>query len=130
MEEKLKKILSCDRRFAFTTNKKLSDDLNASHLVINGGTSAAAEAIASGLPVIFIDLKNWFNENILDGCPGLAFVSDNPSDLEKIVHRCLTINENDYITNLNQSIEYVKNMYNEFSLEKFKNHIFAYSNGN
>ncbi len=59
-------IAELNKKFSFSTQKSLPDDLQSHDIVLHNGTTAALEAAYLGVPCVYIDLGFSFSSNPLD----------------------------------------------------------------
>lgn len=72
--------------FYSVSNGTLADDLQWTDLVIYASSTVGLEAVAVGIPAIYLDLGSFLNTDPMFGSDAFRWSVDNPAELVKVIN--------------------------------------------
>ena len=95
-------------KFLIDTNKKLTESLKDSNVVVYASSTVSIEALSMGKPLIYIDFGNFINSDPLFNFTEFKWTCKNPRDLPAILDEINSLDKDILKTKQQQGILYAK----------------------
>ena len=99
-------------------NRNIDESLNDADIVLYSNTTACIEALMLGIPVIFININNYYNEDRLFNCNYLKWSIQKKNELFQSIHNICNMNKIEFKNQQKLAQKYVKNYFSPISDER------------
>lgn len=119
----LKKKIILPNHFTIIKNKNIKCILDDADIVLCSDTTVSIESLMIGVPVIFINVNNYYNQDRLFECDHLKWIVNKEDNLVQAISNIYDINDKKFKEQQNLAKEYVKNYFYHVSDERMKEFI-------